>query len=50
LSNEAQYHECAADVAQYREYLMKLSAQHPELLPQALGHGYTFHDRYCSRK
>ena len=24
--------------------------QHPELFPQALEHGYTFHDRYQSRK
>jgi hypothetical protein len=39
-----------ADVAKYREYLMKLSARHPELFPQAIGGGYTFHDPYRSRK
>ena len=50
FENEAQYHECVADVAHYREYLMKLSARHPELFPQAMGQGYTFHDRYRSRK
>jgi hypothetical protein len=50
FENEAQYHECAADVVQYRKYLMELSAQHPELFPQAMGQGYTFHDRYSSHK
>ncbi len=45
FENEAQYHECVADVVQYREDLMKLSAQHPELFPQAMGQGYIFHDR-----
>ncbi len=50
FESEAHYQECVDDVRQYREYLTKLSAQHPELFPQALGAGYTFHDRYCSRK
>ena len=50
FENEAQYQECVADVAKYREYLTKISAQHPELFPQALGQGYTFHDRYGTRK
>jgi hypothetical protein len=50
FESEAQYHECVAEVAHYREYLMQLSVQHPELFPQAMGQGYTFHDRYCSRK
>ncbi len=27
-----------------------LSAQHPELFPQAIGGGYTFHGTYRSRK
>ena len=50
FENEAQYQECVADVAQYRPYLTQLSAQHPELFPQAMGQGYTFHDCYRSRK
>src|SRR5262249_43538827 len=50
FESEAYYHACVADVAQYRKYLMKLSVQHPELFPQAMGQGYSFHDRYCSRK
>jgi hypothetical protein len=50
FENEAQYHECVADVAHYREYLRKLGARHPELFPQAMGQGYTFHDRYRSHK
>jgi hypothetical protein len=50
FDTEAQYQECVDDVAKYREYLMKLSAQHPELFPQAIGGGYTFHDTYRSRK
>lgn len=50
FESEAQYQGCVADVAQYRQYLTKVHAQHPELFPQALGHGYTFHARYCSRK
>jgi len=50
FESEAHYQECVEDVATYREYLTKLSAQHPELFPQAIGSGYTFHDTYRSRK
>jgi hypothetical protein len=50
FESEAHYQECVEDVAKYREYLMKLSAQHPELFPQEIGGGYTFHDIYRSRK
>ena len=50
FESEAHYQECVDDVTQYRAYLTKMSAQHPELFPQALGEGYTFHDRYCSHK
>ena len=50
FASEAQYQGCVAEVAKYRLYLTKLHAQHPELFPQAMGQGYTFHDRYCSRK
>jgi hypothetical protein len=50
FESEAQYQECVADVAKYRAYLTKLCQHHPELFPQAMGAGYTFHDRYHSRK
>jgi hypothetical protein len=50
FANEAHYQECVDDVAKYRAYLREMSQQHPELFPQAMGQGYTFHDRYCSRK
>ena len=50
FENEAQYQEYVDDVAKYRGYLTQMSAQHPELFPQALRGGYIFHDRYCSRK
>ena len=35
---------------QYRTYLPQIRRQHPELFPQGMAHGYTFHDRYRSRK
>ena len=41
---------CVDDVAQYRPYLTPGAQQHPELFPQAMAEGYTFHDRYRSRK
>jgi hypothetical protein len=50
FESEAQYQACVEDVVKYRQYLTQMSAQHPELFPQALGEGYTFHDRYHSRK
>jgi hypothetical protein len=39
-----------ADVTKYREYLTQISQRHPELFPRTMGQGYTFHDRYGSRK
>ena len=48
--SEAAYQECMEDVAQYRQHLRTTYAQHPELFPQALAQGYTFHDRYPVRK
>ena len=50
FDNEAQYQACVAEVAQYRAYLTTLFARYPELFPQAMGQGYTFHDCYLSRK
>lgn len=35
---------------QYRTYLTQMSRQHPEVFPQAMAQGYTFHDCYRSRK
>lgn len=39
-----------ADVTTYRRYLTTVWQQHPEVFPQALAQGYTFHDCYRSRK
>jgi hypothetical protein len=39
-----------ADVTTYRTYLTTVWQQHPEVFPQALAQGYTFHDCYRSRK
>ena len=50
FASEAHYQECVEDVVKYRAYLTKMHQHHPELFPQALGAGYTFHDRYHSRK
>jgi hypothetical protein len=50
FASEAHYQECVADVAKYRTYLTTVGQQHPELFPRALAQGYTFHDRYHSRK
>jgi hypothetical protein len=50
FASEVHYQECMNDTAQYRTYLRQVSKQHPELFPQALGQGYTFHECYRSRK
>src|SRR2546428_11765393 len=50
FESEAHYQGCVEDVAKYREYLTKLSAQHPELFPQAIGGGDTLHHTYPPRK
>jgi hypothetical protein len=49
FASEAQYQACIEDVVQYRSYLTQMQRQHPELFPRGMAHGYTFHDRYCSR-
>jgi len=48
--SEAHYQDCVDDVTKYRQHLRTLYEQHPELFPQALKKGYTFHDRYQVRK
>jgi hypothetical protein len=50
FASEAQYQDCMTDVTKYRQHLSTTYAQHPELFPQAWAQGYTFHDRYRSRK
>ena len=50
FASEAHYQEWVNDVGQYRQYLTKMVEQHPEVFPQAMGTGYTFHARYRSRK
>jgi hypothetical protein len=50
FESEAHYQVCVENPAHYREYLMKLLARHPELFPQAMAAGFTFHDTYHSRK
>jgi hypothetical protein len=50
FESEVHYQGCVDDVARYRQYLTKMMEQHPELFPQAMGGGYSFHDRSRSRK
>jgi len=50
FASEAHYQACVADVAKYRQHLRTTYEQHPELFPQALDKGYTFHARYYLRK
>lgn len=50
FASEAHYQECVDDVAKYRQHLRTTYEQHPEVFPQALAQGYTFHDRYPVRK
>jgi hypothetical protein len=50
FASEAHYQDCMADVTTYRTYLTTVWQQHPEVFPQALAQGYTFHDCYRSRK
>ena len=50
FASEAHSQDCVEDVAKKRQYLTTMSQQHPELFPQVRANGYTFHDRYQSRK
>jgi hypothetical protein len=50
FASEAQYREYVYDPAQYRQYLSELLSQYPELFPQDMDHGFTFHDAYTSVK
>jgi len=50
FTSEAQYRAYVDDPAQYRQYLTQMLCQYPELFPNAMGQGYTFHDAYVSVK
>src|SRR5215813_9470007 len=50
FASEEYYKDCVADLAKYRAHLLQEQRQHPELFPQAFGAGFSFHDRYQSRK
>lgn len=50
FASEAQYREYVDNPAQYRQYLLQMLHQHPELFPEAMDQGFTFHDYYVSVK
>ena len=50
FESEEHYDKCVADHRQFREYLNGQIAARPELFPEAVNVGYTFHDKYQSRK
>ena len=50
FESEEHYDQCVADHRQFREYLNGQIAARPELFPEAVNVGYTFHDKYQSRK
>ena len=50
FASEAQYREYVDDPAQYRQYLSEMLSQYPELFPNGMDQGFTFHDAYASVK
>jgi hypothetical protein len=50
FASEAQYREYVDAPAQYRQYLSAMVRQYPELFPQDMDQGFTFHDAYASVK
>jgi hypothetical protein len=50
FASEGQYREYVDDPAQYRQYLGEMLSQYPELFPQDIDQGFTFHDCYVSIK
>lgn len=50
FESEAHYRSCLENLTQYRAYLMKTLTQHPEIFPQAMAAGFSFHSTYHSRK
>ena len=50
FASEALYREYVDHPAQYRQYLSEMLRQYPELFPQDMDQGFTFHDAYVSVK
>lgn len=50
FDSEEHYRNCVEDLSVLRNYLAQQLAAHPELFPQAMSEGFTFHDSYRSRK
>ena len=50
FASEGQYREYVDDPAQYRQYLSEMLSQYPELFPNGMDQGFTFHDAYASVK
>ena len=50
FASEVQYREYVDAPAQYRQYLAEMLSQYPELFPQEMDQGFTFHDYYVSLK
>ena len=50
FASEAQYREYVDDPAEDRQYLSEMLSQYPELFPNGMDQGFTFHDAYASVK
>ena len=50
FASEALYREYVDYPAQYRQYLRDMLSQYPEVFPQDMDQGFTFHDCYVSLK
>ena len=46
FASEALYREYVDHPTQYRQYLSEMLRQYPELFPQDMDQGFTFHDAY----
>jgi hypothetical protein len=50
FESEADYQACVEDLTKYRKHLKEMQQQPPEIFPQAMAAGFSFHDIYRSRK
>jgi hypothetical protein len=50
FDHEAAYPTCMSDPTRYRAYIMEQYAQHPELFPEGIEEGFSFHDVILSSK
>jgi len=50
FESEADYQACLDDLTKYRRRLEDMRHRHPEIFPQAMAGGFSFHDSYRSRK